>query len=1550
MYDNKNKVQPEPWLWENAANEKENKGMKRNWKGILCLILAVAMVFNMDTSVFAAAETDSATETAVSAEAAAATEEAAAEPVSETAETEMISPDEAGTVSQENAGAAGITSGTTVSGLTLSFGSDITAAYTADSVISLTKASGTTAVVTVAGSAPNDTLTINAGEGVVMKFTDLTSGQVGSSGKILTINGGTAEFSKTVTSPIFFGSTGTVVSGNGGNAVVSSNSVYYGISTAVNGATLNNEYATIYQASPRNYSSADYSTGIITVLSGNRGFYYIKKTNTMEYISGVYNYPYYNFELNASDLTYGKAAFYRFGSSSVWYYFDVPELANNSTTYINDYTLSMDGLNLGKTYAEPEGTYYYTLVSDTYFSNNHNKVYYTDANKAYWTASTNMIKFLDGSSEFEYGEYYYLYSVKYEAGKFLDYNNIISQLEYTDKIDASDSTTFSLAAGDYKLMYGEYLYNDKSHAVKATFKGKNVTSIVDTEFYLQDQIENGILKPGAAAIGDSEMPAVSANTTVYARSEYTDGNNKTISSNLLPLTVAKRPVELTIKNPDNYPCSRRGADTVKTVSNSYISAVVCDSLVDSSTMHYYGYNNSVLSTETADLGTAGKVLKSGTDAAIAGFAYGFDANVPKTYTIYLNGTIADEFANNYEIKYGEDNVTETYNGSSSIYSKSYSSSHYKVTSGYYYTYILQYYDYSTKNGKKTGREIRKASSCEASDLSHINADTDGVLSDFQNTLSANTSSAKISGWNVYYKDINGTYTRFNNTAYNPQDTINASNARGDLYIFAAVTAYASESGTSASVNISTITPVTYDGYPFVLPSENEKVRNDVLDLLITNDGEELKLGTDYTVKYKNNKNASVYFDNSVSGENAAHKIYDDPDKWPQVIITGKGDYKTLKATVYFDIYPVNIAAYSGTNGGYSYSFSRTGFDSFYFYTSRKGIKYSYKIAYSTSYLNNNKNNIIRSYTLKKGSTDAKKALKDYTETLMVQDATTKTWSDAGLPKNVRTAGTYMIRLTGHGNFTGTYNSADFMVYENNRFEDNKVKIKNRSIEYKNSVNIADFGITVYDKKTKKALSADTYNMSYSSINPVTLTVPDQPAGVLYIYISAKDGFESTYGYGYKLVTVYLDGLKIKASDFELSWNTAPYNADYQLQGVKFKDPSKVSANDVKIYTDSEIRVYNSKYLGYSTITAMNPGTYTVWIAGKGKYYRRDYWVKLKYKITPLKLSEAMTAGKLKMSAGDREVNINGTTTAITVSENFDNGTAGTVSRTYHNDYIDQDNGNYSYNKIIYRGDTGCFNVTSWGLNKKAGDTTVKVKALADSGYTGTATLTFKLKPKEINSLGTEFAGENSVFAVVDDTISKNNGKVKVSCKLYQVAEDGKLKGSSVLKEGRDYSAAVVLSGNGVSNNEIRIKTADGTPNFKFRDNICVTFDMYSAKAKKPAITLSQNEFRYTGDACTPGMVVTFNGKEYVVDGPNDSKWDSTAYYLTKGKNKDYYCAYSNDGTVEAKYSRCREVGTAKVEIILHRTDDSGEYPAGGVIATTTYKIRPQKSNNVILTR
>ncbi|MBO6113051.1 MAG: hypothetical protein J6P45_08400 [Lachnospiraceae bacterium] len=343
----------------------------------------------------------------------------------------------------------------------------------------------------------------------------------------------------------------------------------------------------------------------------------------------------------------------------------------------------------------------------------------------------------------------------------------------------------------------------------------------------------------------------------------------------------------------------------------------------------------------------------------------------------------------------------------------------------------------------------------------------------------------------------------------------------DYFVTAVVSAYA-----GSNVYIESIAPVFYNGLSHIANLETanndnyyrSKVKktelNDLpVNVMRTKGGTRLVYGKDYTISYKNNKDASVYFvdDSKTSLADKVKPVYSQKKKKPQVIIKGAGKYKgKFQATVYFDIYPSNIEG-SNTNYitslGVYYKDGRStidGIKSVYFAKTGKTAKVSYKVQnvqYPSKVTLNEWAPTVNPYyaigpDTDKGKITTLKKNKDYSVIIERYDKTDdKNENEMGwmavsekeiTPKE---GGSYSYRVTvkGKGNYTGTVTSDYFNVYDQGSYADiSKLKITtpknlkwedlmlNADNSIKKSIDLADLGIKVENKAKSSATKTVTF--------------------------------------------------------------------------------------------------------------------------------------------------------------------------------------------------------------------------------------------------------------------------------------------------------------------------------------------------------------------------------------------------------------------------------------------------------------------------------------------
>ena len=284
----------------------------------------------------------------------------------------------------------------------------------------------------------------------------------------------------------------------------------------------------------------------------------------------------------------------------------------------------------------------------------------------------------------------------------------------------------------------------------------------------------------------------------------------------------------------------------------------------------------------------------------------------------------------------------------------------------------------------------------------------------------------------------------------------------DVYFYAVVAAKATD-----NVTIKSLVPVVYDGRKHVNSNDkkaekgntqtiNYDIQLDITDTEKLNEEGNptvLEIGKDYTVSVKNNTNASVKYGKDGKADDIEQLFKE--NKRPQVVITGKGDYKGLKATVYFDILPRDISEYT-THYTYAdfYKINKNG----------KGIKYSNK-PYWTRTVNNKK----KTYKLGK---------KDYTEKLQkIATENGNTFYTDSNPKTVNEKGDYRFVMTGTGNYCGTIRKT-VKIYAKDDVLLSDFVFKGKNAKYTGATISADTGFKL--KATKKAGKIKAKDIKYGT--------------------------------------------------------------------------------------------------------------------------------------------------------------------------------------------------------------------------------------------------------------------------------------------------------------------------------------------------------------------------------------------------------------------------------------------------------------------------------------
>ncbi len=594
----------------------------------------------------------------------------------------------------------------------------------------------------------------------------------------------------------------------------------------------------------------------------------------------------------------------------------------------------------------------------------------------------------------------------------------------------------------------------------------------------------------ATALTDETIKTISANETIYAYYFDDTYHGQKVSSNALPITIAKRPVKLTYTG--EALATVRGESLLDHVSTNLVkgTAVGTDYNITAAP-----FANDIKGTDL--LGSTYSIDVPLDTSMISKFS----AATKKAYINIDDSSLSTNFARNYTLS---DRQVE-----------------YKVIGRYYIKYVLEY----------GGKKYVSSNVVEEKDLVTIAGNKKIALkpSTYKSVSWGNADGKdagvlgkdnKITQWKAQrVKEGDKKFT--NATQFNFDDTSNVD--PGDYIVYAIVTAVATKRGDNSSVMVESITPVEYDGASHVVEDEGYKGnKENNLDLVLYdqleiidvdgNDGymtdstnpyynewqkiaakvdgvildknsgskevdiyrHNLEYKKDYTVSYKNNKNASVAYDPTVSGDSsesgkngadATFKQLFPENKRPQIIVKGKGDYAKMKVTVLFDILPTDV--------------DNTNWDAVPdFFAPNKTLKVTPK-PYENIYSNYEKwkkgdEKGWKKYTLKEGKFNSKKAAytKDFVKEIykltLSSDGVSVVKKDLVTNFKKIPAGDYQVVIKGVNNYMGTYTKtihvATTYLLSKQTFKWTKSKKWNKT-----PYTVADFKVTVKDKKTKKPI-------------------------------------------------------------------------------------------------------------------------------------------------------------------------------------------------------------------------------------------------------------------------------------------------------------------------------------------------------------------------------------------------------------------------------------------------------------------------------------------------
>lgn len=787
----------------------------------------------------------------------------------------------------------------------------------------------------------------------------------------------------------------------------------------------------------------------------------------------------------------------------------------------------------------------------------------------------------------------------------------------------------------------------------------------------------------------------------------------------------------------------------------------------------------------------------------------------------------------------------------------------------------------------------------------------------------------------------------------------------DVYVYANIGAYAT---VSDGVVISAPSGVRYCGLPHKLASDPASKRKGALkkacydidirliDYTCSNEGYELIFGKDYKVSYKNNVKASVKLKGNKDTDDYVQLYGEDKASamWPRVVITGIGNYKGFKSTVYFDILPASLSDGYMKVGPFanivreSYKIRKEG-----------GVRMTlYPVRYACTY-----DPITDTYVVNHAKRVRYKLGRDVQADLQKYNVEDGTWERMGdltnrlsrnkLLKNM-SDGQYRVMITGKGDYYG-YLYDTFTVCTYREFLFSRLKLRTSDVTYKSSPvsgNRLVRGIETEGTRIKaRELSVNLVPLSDSA------RVSDDgrsaiAAGTYMAYVSPANPEE----FAKKHPNVAVDGqtsVKVKVRPAKLK--KSMFKTDWKLKGEPFDGTTKdvtISLNGIRPQdiTLGTVRMVN----GRKTVVALDeriyglergdnyikldgvklgnslPGSYKIILYGRNGYADSSYTVKY------VRASAPMTAAKL--SANEAVYNAGGAFTSIKVT--LPDGT---------------------YREINGRGDDD-FKI-SYKKNNKTGANTAEATVTACNNKYGyikgsKAKVKFTIKKAVVGEVKdykdfTVPADPGAFYVTKDITVIKGR-KAGVN-KLYQVSADGR---RMVRVNPKSYGTEYIAS---PENGTYDLKLTNKGNDIDFSDGVTITdaCHEYIKKAAKwsKINTLSVNEYAYV-------IRNTGNSRVYTSDDIEDGLPAVPVTRTEKGELQVGYVGNSyilpeiesltvdgnllkfSDGYYKISYSGNYRVGKAKMTVTL--TQKAIKNFGIGGSKTYIFSIKPQSNTKLIL--
>ena len=664
-------------------------------------------------------------------------------------------------------------------------------------------------------------------------------------------------------------------------------------------------------------------------------------------------------------------------------------------------------------------------------------------------------------------------------------------------------------------------------------------------------------------------------------------------------------------------------------------------------------------------------------------------------------------------------------------------------------------------------------------------------------------------------------------------------------VYANIGAYATDSDDASGVLLSVTETVGFTGLPHRLTEEPSALtltsqRSASYDLVIgirdTKSGAygdnvcELVYGKDYTVSYRNNVNASV----KIKSDGSYETLYTKDADRPQVIIQGKGNYKSLKATVYFEILPIHLLQTGSAVGCYADAVSGSTV-----INKNGGITLAFApVRYARSF-----NTAVGGFITDTASTVKYVTGKDITAVLQMWNASKGVWSDIGdltdtsarklTLQRVNTAGYYRVLLTGIGNFCGTVTDG-FIVGGSGSVLFSSLKLKTTAVNYRSGgVKGEELVKSISAKINNSAVSLSDCKITLEPVSDTAAVSSDGTtalaAGTYTAYVYPKDETDFVKRYTGAVVdapasaTVKVKGSALTAKMFTTDWNKKgeAYTGRTKdivvtLSGISASDvtigrPASVKTGSAYVpFTESELGGYVEISGGRLIIKGgflrdglvwssnANVGKYEIAFCGKNGYADSVYVYKFE------RIGAELKASMLKV--GTSAVNVGGTVPAVTVTD-----PAGGMT--------------------VLVGSSSDFTVVCKN-NKQPGTGTLTVKVKSDNTVfrkNSSASVSFVINKMTVSGIlpysSSVSAEPNALYIRIDETVPENK---TAKYTLYQASFDGK---ALTALGTKDFKGAFTSAGSGSYDLTI---TNGESGKFDFGKGITIksAYSTYKNKASK----------------------------------------------------------------------------------------------------------------------